>query len=100
MFTRLLIGLDGSPRADAALEQAVQLGQRFGATLVAATVREAHGGEGGGGGGRAAPLARAQERGGAAGLPVGLVGPGSKPHPLPAQAPETAGAVLVARRGS
>lgn len=41
MFTRLLVGLDGSPQGDAALEQAVILGHRFRATLVVAAVREA-----------------------------------------------------------
>jgi nucleotide-binding universal stress UspA family protein len=40
MFTRLLIGLDGSAPADEALEQAVLLGRRFGATLVVGHVRE------------------------------------------------------------
>lgn len=40
MFTRLLIGVDGSPQGDAALEQAVILGQRFRSTLVVASVRE------------------------------------------------------------
>ena len=40
MFTRLLVGLDGSPSADQALEQAVHLGQRFKAKLVVAYVRE------------------------------------------------------------
>ena len=39
MFTRLLVGLDGSARADQALEQALVLGRRFGATIVAAHVR-------------------------------------------------------------
>ena len=40
MFTRLLIGLDGSPGADEALEQAVVLGRRFGATLVVGHIVE------------------------------------------------------------
>lgn len=40
MFTRLLVGLDGSPQADAALEQAVILGHRFRSTLLVAAVRE------------------------------------------------------------
>jgi len=43
VFTRLLIGLDGSPNADEALEQAVMLGKRFKARLVVVNVREAHG---------------------------------------------------------
>jgi nucleotide-binding universal stress UspA family protein len=40
MFTRLLVGLDGSPQGDAALEQAVVLGLRFRSALVVATVVE------------------------------------------------------------
>lgn len=39
MFTRLLVGLDGSAGADGALEQALLLADRFGATIVAAHVR-------------------------------------------------------------
>ena len=41
MFTRLLVGLDGSPRADAALEQAVVLGERFHSSVLVAYVRKA-----------------------------------------------------------
>ncbi len=40
MFTRLLVGLDGSPQSDAALEQAVVLGKRFGSALIVASVVE------------------------------------------------------------
>lgn len=40
MFTRLLVGVDGSPQADAALEQAVELGRRFHSHLLVATVVE------------------------------------------------------------
>ena len=40
MFTRLLIGLDGSPSADAALEQAIVLARQFKATLVVGHVVE------------------------------------------------------------
>ena len=46
MFTRLLVGLDGSPHADAALEQAILLAQRFHATIVVAHVRERGAGSG------------------------------------------------------
>jgi len=42
VFTRLLVGLDGSPNADEALEQAVHLGLRFKSKLVVAYVRETH----------------------------------------------------------
>ncbi|MFN2571522.1 MAG: universal stress protein [Gemmatimonadales bacterium] len=43
MFTRLLIGLDGSPNADEALEQAMVLGHRFKAKLLIAHIKETHG---------------------------------------------------------
>jgi nucleotide-binding universal stress UspA family protein len=42
VFTRLLVGLDGSPNADEALEQAVHLGLRFKAKLVVANIKETH----------------------------------------------------------
>lgn len=42
MFTRLLVGLDGSPNADEALEQAVHVGLRFKAKIVVAYIRETH----------------------------------------------------------
>ncbi len=98
MFTRLLIGLDGSPRADAALEQAVQLGHRFGATLVAATVHEGSGGSGAGEG--AALLARARERVEAAGLAVELIEGEGSPDLVLAELAKTVDAALVGRRGS
>src|SRR5438876_11186338 len=65
VFTRLLVGLDGSPRADAAFEQAVVLAQRFGSTVVVAYVRERNGHAANG----AAMLDRARERLATAGLP-------------------------------
>src|SRR5262249_57114119 len=40
MFTRLLVGLDGSPHADAALEQAVVLARRFHSLIIVAAVEE------------------------------------------------------------
>jgi nucleotide-binding universal stress UspA family protein len=40
VFTRQLVGLDGSPGADVALEQAIVLGRHFHATVVVAHVRE------------------------------------------------------------
>jgi len=40
MFTRLLVGVDGSPQGDAALEQAVVLGLRFHSVLVVASVAD------------------------------------------------------------
>jgi len=43
VFTRLLVGLDGSPNADEALEQAVHLALRFKSKIVVVHVKEAHG---------------------------------------------------------
>jgi nucleotide-binding universal stress UspA family protein len=40
MFTRLLVGLDGSPGADAALEAALGLGRRFKTTIVLAAITD------------------------------------------------------------
>ena len=72
MFTRLLIGLDGSPNADEALEQAVVLARRFKARLVVAHVKETYGA-----GRRASDsgvlLQRAHERVKGAGLAVETV---------------------------
>lgn len=94
MFTRLLIGLDGSPSADEALEQAVTLGRRFGSTLVVAHVRE-WGSEID----AAAMLERAAERVTAAGLKVETaLRSGDPDTELAALAQET-DAALVGRRG-
>ena len=68
MFTRLLVGLDGSPRADSAFEEAVVLAQRFGSTVVVAYVRERNGHAANG----AAMLDRARERLDTAGLQAEL----------------------------
>ncbi len=40
MFTRLLVGLDGSPGAEAALSAALDLGRRFSSTIVLAAVTD------------------------------------------------------------
>ncbi len=40
MFTRLLVGLDGSPGADAALEAAIGLGRHFKTTIVLAAITD------------------------------------------------------------
>jgi len=40
MFTRLLVGLDGSPGADAALDAALSLGRRFKTTIVLAAITD------------------------------------------------------------
>lgn len=98
MFTRLLIGLDGSPNADEALEQAVVLGMRFKSRLVVAHVQETHGA-----GRRAsdsgALLERAHERVKDAGLTVETVLLEGSPDSELAALARDVDAVLVGRRG-
>jgi len=94
VFTRLLVGLDGSPRADAAFEQAVLLGERFGSTLIVAHVREGkHEVDG------VAMLDRARERVLAAGLKVETAAIHGDADVELAALAKTADAVLVGRRG-
>lgn len=95
MFTRLLVGLDGSPRADSAFEQGVMLGKRFGSTVVVAYVQETAGRAANG----AAMLDRARERVLAAGLRVEVVAVVGEPDAELARLAEAADAVLVGRRG-
>ncbi len=98
MFTRLLIGLDGSPNADEALEQAVMLGKRFKSRLVVVNVREAHGlarrhsdaGE---------LLSRAEERVRDAGLAVQTVQQQGDPSEELATLARDVDMVLVGKRG-
>lgn len=91
MFTRLLIGLDGSPNADEALEQAVVLGKRFNAKLVVAHVKERDGtGE---------LLERASERVRDAGLRVETVLRQGHPDIELAALARDVDTVLVGRRG-
>jgi nucleotide-binding universal stress UspA family protein len=90
VFTRLLIGLDGSPRADQALEQAIQLGHRFGSTLVVATVGSDDPGL----------LARATERVSAGGLKVEAQARTGDADVELAELAKGVDAVLVGRRGS
>lgn len=98
MFTRLLIGLDGSPSADEALEQAVVLGTRFKATLVVAHVKETSGA-----GRRASDsselLERALERVKDAGLSVETVLRHGSPDSELAELARDVDTVLVGRRG-
>jgi nucleotide-binding universal stress UspA family protein len=98
VFTRLLIGLDGSSSADQALEQGLLLGKRFGATLVVAHVQEGH--RWTGGGGATEPmLEAAAERARAAELNVeAALRHGDPDTELAALAKET-DAALVGRRG-
>jgi len=88
-------GLDGSPRADAAFEQAVLLGNRFGSTIIVAYVRERHGYQTDG----AAMLDRARERVLAAGLQVEATELTGEADVELAELAKTADAVLVGRRG-
>ncbi|HEX9348249.1 MAG TPA: universal stress protein [Gemmatimonadales bacterium] len=98
MFTRLLVGLDGSPNADEALEQAVHLGLRFKAKLVVAYIRETHSiarrasdsGE---------LLQRAEERVKDAGLQVETVLKHGSPDAELAVLARDVDTVLVGRRG-
>jgi nucleotide-binding universal stress UspA family protein len=95
MFTRLLIGLDGSATADEALEQAILLGRRFGATLVIGHVQERGGGDG------AALVERARARVGAAGgVAVEAVLRHGDPRAQLAALARTVDAVLIGRRGA
>jgi nucleotide-binding universal stress UspA family protein len=97
VFTRLLIGLDGSPGADAALEQAIVLGRRFGATLVVAHVAERGAGSGDRDG--AGLLERAEERVRAAGLGTETVLRRGDPDTELAELAKGVDVVLVGRRG-
>jgi nucleotide-binding universal stress UspA family protein len=98
MFTRLLIGLDGSPNADEALEQAVMLGRRFKSTLVVVHVKETAGH-----GRRAtdsgALLDRAKERVRDAGLAVETILKQGDPDTELAALARDVDTVLVGRRG-
>ena len=93
MFTRLLVGLDGSPRADAALEQAVVLGERFHSTVLVAHVRTPGGTDG------TEMLDRARERLLAAELQVELVEESGEPDAVLAALAQEADAVLLGRHG-
>jgi nucleotide-binding universal stress UspA family protein len=95
MFTRLLVGVDGSPQSDAALEQAVALGHRFRSHLVVATVAE--GGESGAA--AATLLARARFRVVAAGLPAEAAQREGPPDLSLAELAKGVDAALVGRRG-
>ncbi len=96
MFTRLLVGLDGSPRADAALEQAVVLGERFHSTIIVAHVRERGREADGDAGGM---LDRARERVAAARLVAEVVAGEGEPDIALAELAKAADVALVGRRG-
>src|SRR5260370_26191905 len=94
MFTRLLVGLDGSPRSDAAFEQALLLARRFGATVVGAYVREPGKPDEDG-----HMLARAQERAVEVGVPFEAVEKEADADVTLADLARGTDAVLVGRRG-
>jgi nucleotide-binding universal stress UspA family protein len=94
VFTRLLVGLDGSPRADAALEQAVVLGERFHSTVLVAHVREPGGADG------TAMLDRARERLLAADLRGQLVEETGMADAVLATLARETDAVLLGRHGT
>jgi nucleotide-binding universal stress UspA family protein len=98
VFTRLLIGLDGSPNADQALEQAVVLGRRFKAKLIVAYVLETrgHGRRSSDGG---ALLERARERVTDAGLEVETIQRQGNPDTELAALAREVDSTLVGRRG-
>ena len=98
MFTRLLVGLDGSPNADEALEQAVHLGLRFKAKIVVAHIRETHvlGKRSSDSG---VLLQRAQERVTDAGLTAQTILKHGDPDVELATLARDADTVLVGRRG-
>lgn len=95
MFTRLLVGLDGSPRADSAFEQAVVLAGRFRATIVVAHVREPGRDRADG----VAMLERARERVAAAGVQAELAEREGQPDLVLAELAKESDAVLIGRRG-
>jgi len=98
VFTRLLVGLDGSPNADEALEQAVHLGLRFKAKLVVVHVKETHG-LGHRASDSGALLQRAEERVKDAGLQVDAMLKHGNPDTELAELARDVDTVLVGRRG-
>ena len=99
MFTRLLIGLDGSPNADEALEQAIVMAKRFRSRLVVAHVKETPGGGAGRRGTDAGLLERAHERVKDAGLSVETVMLEGSADGMLALLASDVDTVLVGRRG-
>jgi len=96
MFTRLLVGLDGSPHGDAALEQAVVLGHRFHSALVVATVVD---GDDAAQAEAATLLERARFRVAAAGLDVEALLREGAPDLILAELAQDVDAAVVGRRG-
>jgi len=95
VFTRLLVGLDGSVRGDSAFEQAVLLGERFRSTVIVSHVRE----PGDSDGEIRDMLERARTRVAAAGLEVEIVSHDGAPDTGLAMLAKSADAALVGRQG-
>lgn len=98
MFTSLLVGLDGSPNADEALEQAVHIGLRFKARLLVAHIKETFA-IGRRASDTGALLQRAEERVKDAGLAVETVLRHGNPDTELAALARDVDTVLVGRRG-
>src|ERR1041385_1692400 len=100
MFTRMLIGLDGSPNAEEALEQAVHLGQRVKSRLLVVHVKEPRAmTEERRASGSGAFLERAKAPVQDAGLPVDVVQKHGDPDIELAALARDVDTVLVGRRG-
>ncbi len=99
MFTRLLVGLDGSPNADEALEQAVHLALRFKSRVVVAYVKEMHFTSPPRTSDSGALLQRAHERVADAGLAVETILKHGHPDTELAALARDVDTVLVGRRG-
>lgn len=99
MFTRLLVGLDGSPSADEALEQAVHLGLRFKSRVLVAYVKEVHFTGPPRTSDSGALLQRAHERVADAGLAVETILKHGHPDAELAALARDVDTVLVGRRG-
>jgi nucleotide-binding universal stress UspA family protein len=91
MFTRLLVGLDGSPRSDSAFEQAILLGKRFQSTIILAHVRE--------NGSERSLLDTARRRVDSAGLESQVIEQRGEPDLVLAALAKEADAALVGRSG-
>jgi nucleotide-binding universal stress UspA family protein len=95
VFTRLLVGVDGSPSAQAALEQALVLARRFRASIVIAGVREP-----GGRGPDRNVLDAAWRQVEQAGFSVEVATPSGEPATALVKLANDADAVLLGRRGT
>jgi len=96
VFTRLLVGIDGSPAGDAGLEQGVVLGRQFRSTIVVAHIVP----DGGGRTDVSRLLDAARERVWAGSLTAEVIETSGAPDLELARLAQGVDAVLVGRRGS